>query len=272
MQHPSLPPIHAGFPQYAPSPTHTPVKSEPLENRFPLQNNGPTYMPTLPGPTLPGPPRPSQTPATVSHHHYNGGPPRPQQPYSSSTSLAPGATSAHQRMPQVDGPSESDSDSATPPPPSQSFAPPRSLHPSLPQPGVGPTTTASEEINSDLDDSDSDAEEEDQEGALGETDIVFCTYDKVCAFLSERDLPIHALIQGRPCQEQVEMCFERRHDTYKRERLSIRKMHLVCVDLHCSSSRLTLLAVNSNGKRITWTPIFIPLPFHDRPKSRLYYF
>lgn len=30
-----------------------------------------------------------------------------------------------------------------------------------------------------MDDSDSDAEEEDQEGVNGETDIVFCTYDKV---------------------------------------------------------------------------------------------
>ena len=41
----------------------------------------------------------------------------------------------------------------------------------------------SEEINSDLDDSDTDGEEEDQEGALGETDIVFCTYDKVRSLL-----------------------------------------------------------------------------------------
>ena len=180
MQHPSLPPIHAAFPpQYAPSPSQTPVKSEPIESRFPLPTNMPTYMPTLPGPTLPGPPRP-HIPAAVAHH-YNGMPPRPGQPYSASASPVPAAASSQHRIPQVDGASESDSDSASPPP-SNSYGPPRSLHPSLPQPGGGAasgTQHASEEINSDLDDSDSDAEEEDQEGALGETDIVFCTYDKV---------------------------------------------------------------------------------------------
>lgn len=178
MQHPSLPPIHAAFPQYAPSPSQTPVKAEPIENRFPLPSNMPTYMPTLPGPTLPGPPRPAQIPAGVTHH-YNGVPPR-QQPYSTSASPAPSSSQPRSRIPQVDGTSSSDSDSASPPP-SQSYAPPRSLHPSLPQPAAGAAQNASEEINSDLDDSDSEAEEEDQEGALGETDIVFCTYDKVCS-------------------------------------------------------------------------------------------
>jgi transcription initiation factor TFIIA large subunit len=44
---------------------------------------------------------------------------------------------------------------------------------------VGRPVADSEEINSDLDDSDSEAEEEDQEGSVGDTDIVFCTYDKV---------------------------------------------------------------------------------------------
>lgn len=85
--------------------------------------------------------------------------------------------SSQNRLPQVDGPSSSASDSSSPP---ASYAPPRTLHPSLPQPKQNQGTVAdSEEINSDLDDSDSDAEEEDQEGSLGETDIVFCTYDKV---------------------------------------------------------------------------------------------
>jgi transcription initiation factor TFIIA large subunit len=37
----------------------------------------------------------------------------------------------------------------------------------------------SEAINSDLDDSDTEGEEEAEEGTAGETDIVFCTYDKV---------------------------------------------------------------------------------------------
>jgi len=37
----------------------------------------------------------------------------------------------------------------------------------------------SEAINSDLDDSDTEGEEEAEEGVAGETDIVFCTYDKV---------------------------------------------------------------------------------------------
>lgn len=36
-----------------------------------------------------------------------------------------------------------------------------------------------EAINSDLDDSDTEAEEDAEEGGQGETDIVFCTYDKV---------------------------------------------------------------------------------------------
>lgn len=54
----------------------------------------------------------------------------------------------------------------------------------MPQPSASPSRPVdSEEINSDLDDSDTDAEEEEQEGALGETDIVFCTYDKVLHLL-----------------------------------------------------------------------------------------
>jgi transcription initiation factor TFIIA large subunit len=37
----------------------------------------------------------------------------------------------------------------------------------------------SEAINSDLDDSDTGDEEDADEGGAGESDIVFCTYDKV---------------------------------------------------------------------------------------------
>jgi transcription initiation factor TFIIA large subunit len=36
-----------------------------------------------------------------------------------------------------------------------------------------------EAINSDLDDSDTEGEEDAEDGGAGETDIVFCTYDKV---------------------------------------------------------------------------------------------
>lgn len=50
----------------------------------------------------------------------------------------------------------------------------------LPQPEQQPAAQADDEaINSDLDDSDSEGSEDPEEGGLGETDIVFCTYDKV---------------------------------------------------------------------------------------------
>jgi transcription initiation factor TFIIA large subunit len=41
-----------------------------------------------------------------------------------------------------------------------------------------------EAINSDLDDSDTENEAEAEEGGAGDTDIVFCTYDKVIIFFS----------------------------------------------------------------------------------------
>ncbi|KAJ3484364.1 hypothetical protein NLJ89_g11986 [Agrocybe chaxingu] len=100
-------------------------------------------------------------------------------------SYVPPAQPQHQqqqsRIPQVDGPSESSGDEDTPsPPPSGAFAP-RSAHPSLPQPlqPKQPAINDSEAINSDLDDSDSDVGSDDEEGGAGESDIVFCTYDKV---------------------------------------------------------------------------------------------
>lgn len=85
------------------------------------------------------------------------------------------------RIPQVDGPSSSSSESPSPPPSQNSYAP-RASHPSLPQPSQNSSTTKvddSEAINSDLDDSDSDNEQEGIEGGTADTDIVFCTYDKV---------------------------------------------------------------------------------------------
>ncbi|KAF6763133.1 transcription factor IIA alpha/beta subunit [Ephemerocybe angulata] len=57
------------------------------------------------------------------------------------------------------------------------------MHPSLPQPVAAvqraQTPADSEAINSDLDDSDTENEEEADEGGVGDSDIVFCTYDKV---------------------------------------------------------------------------------------------
>jgi transcription initiation factor TFIIA large subunit len=79
------------------------------------------------------------------------------------------------KIPQVDGPSSSGSDTPSPP----TFAP-RSQHPSLPQPPQPTSAPADNEaINSDLDDSDSEEEEDAQEDGPGDGDIVFCTYDKV---------------------------------------------------------------------------------------------
>jgi len=43
-----------------------------------------------------------------------------------------------------------------------------------------------EAINSDLDDSDTENEAETEEGGAGDTDIVFCTYDKVCSIFGLR--------------------------------------------------------------------------------------
>ncbi|KAE9394270.1 hypothetical protein BT96DRAFT_958845 [Gymnopus androsaceus JB14] len=120
-------------------------------------------------------------------------PTRPAGPAVTPTSATPapvatsGGGGSGGRIPQLDGPpseeEESDDESATPPP----FAP-RSSHPSLPQPQASAGSSArastsasadSEAINSDLDDSDTGDEEEADDGAAGESDIVFCTYDKV---------------------------------------------------------------------------------------------
>jgi transcription initiation factor TFIIA large subunit len=46
------------------------------------------------------------------------------------------------------------------------------------------STNESEAINSDLDDSDTEAEDDADEVATHDTDIVFCTYDKVCLFFA----------------------------------------------------------------------------------------
>jgi transcription initiation factor TFIIA large subunit len=84
------------------------------------------------------------------------------------------------RIPQVDGPSSSSSGSMSPPA-SRTFAP-HITHPSLAQPvsqASASTAADDEAINSDLDDSSTEAGDDADESGVGETDIVFCTYDKV---------------------------------------------------------------------------------------------
>ncbi|KAF8160702.1 transcription factor IIA, alpha/beta subunit [Crassisporium funariophilum] len=170
---------------YAPiSATNQPaVKTEPVDSRYMLNSTIPYALPPLPGPSINGsrqlPPAPQHPGGQTSVLSF----PRNGQA-SASTSARPYAppvqTTQQQRIPQVDGPSESSGDEESPsPPPSGAFAP-RTSHPSLPQPAP-PQLTAhdSEAINSDLDDSDTEGEDEEEEGAAGETDIVFCTYDKV---------------------------------------------------------------------------------------------
>ena len=168
--------------------THNPygstVKSEPVDNRYMLNPAMPYSLPPLPGPNIS-----RALPISLPHPGGQTGvisfPRSVAQPVSTSTSTARAyapPTQPTQRIPQVDGPSDSSGEEDSPSPPSGAFAP-RTAHPSLPQPPVPsqppPTSLDSEAINSDLDDSDTEGEDEDEEGAAGETDIVFCTYDKV---------------------------------------------------------------------------------------------
>ncbi|KAG6900714.1 hypothetical protein C0993_003740 [Termitomyces sp. T159_Od127] len=196
-QHPLM--MHYPNPYALPQPGMNPVKSEPSDNRYMLHPGMSYPLPPLAGPVLNGvrAPLPGHTP------QHPGGqtgilsfartlPPQTQA--SRPAYIAPATTSTQppapvtsqpaQRIPQVDGPSESSGDEEESPPPSQgqAFAP-RTSHPSLPQPRIAttaaPAPADSEAINSDLDDSDTEGEEEADEGVAGETDIVFCTYDKV---------------------------------------------------------------------------------------------
>jgi len=175
---------HPMIPHYPPhsygaiqAPGQPSVKSEPVENRYLLngsQGMPPYALPPLPGPQIPGAPRPGAQPAIAytptARTSYT-----PAQPASSAPSQPP----LVQKIPQVDGPSSSGSDSPSPPP-HGGYAP-HSQHPSLPQPAQASSSRPidSEAINSDLDDSDSEEEEEAQEEGPGDGDIVFCTYDKV---------------------------------------------------------------------------------------------
>ncbi|KAF9236367.1 transcription factor IIA alpha beta subunit [Melanogaster broomeanus] len=212
--HPHYPPPHN---PYVPSPQQSPqVKAEPMDNRYIL--SGPPGMPPYALPPLPGPQLNGMKPNTYpggqqgvlsfpphpSHLARPLATPRPYVPpaQASTPPVAPVAQQpahsvqpaqstqarpAASKIPQGDGPSSSDSESLSPPP-SQSYAP-RTSHPSLPQPPQASTSQPSqssgtshpgdEAINSDLDDSDTEGEEDAEEGGQGDTDIVFCTYDKV---------------------------------------------------------------------------------------------
>lgn len=185
MQHPHY---AAGNPYALPQPGQNGVKAEPVDNRYML--GIPYALPPLPGPNMNGarqipgpPPHPGGQTGVISFPRLQPQPPAVARPYVPPPPMqaAQSQPQPQQRIPQVDGPSESSEDEDSPPP-SQGFAP-RTSHPSLPQP-VASTSSApqphdSEAINSDLDDSDTEGEEEAEEGATGETDIVFCTYDKV---------------------------------------------------------------------------------------------
>ena len=170
----------------APGQTH--VKAEPVDPRYMLGNPGYGIAP-LPGPQITGRPVAPAQPVSYQVPATNGrppsaagpAPPPPTARYPQSAPATNGqAAPAPARIPQVDGPSSSESESPSPPP-SQNYAP-RASHPSLPQPSQTSSTARaddSEAINSDLDDSDSDNEQDGIEGGAADNDIVFCTYDKV---------------------------------------------------------------------------------------------
>ncbi|KAH8806952.1 transcription factor IIA alpha/beta subunit [Flagelloscypha sp. PMI_526] len=145
------------------------VKAEPLENNKYMLQNPQFTLPTLPGPTLPG------QNGTVRPTLPNGLLSFPM-PHSASASAVGQPKPPAGRIPQVDGPSDSDS---SPPPP-------RTNHPSLPQasssskPKVARDDADPEAINSDLDDSDEeDDADKDNDTHDPQVDIVYCTYDKV---------------------------------------------------------------------------------------------
>ena len=208
MQHGHYPP-HTS---YAPPPSHSMqvggqphVKSEPVDGRYVLNNpsNMAQYgIPSLPGPQIPGravvpaqvpsyPPVNGARPASAAGQQPPPPPTARYPPQAAPPAHAsripqvdgPSASTSTSRIPQVDGPSSSSSESPSPPPSQTSYAP-RASHPSLPQPAQNSSSAKvddSEAINSDLDDSDSDNEQEGIEGGTADTDIVFCTYDKVRA-------------------------------------------------------------------------------------------
>jgi len=186
--HPQMHPMHQQHQLHQQQQPH--IKSEPVD-RYVLGGTGmASYaMPTLPGPQINAMQQSQQHPggqqSVLSFPPARPSSAAPPRPYNGASAPATAAAvtsgpQTQQRIPQVDGPSSSESESASPPP-SQTYAS-RSSHPSLPQPMQASTSSQledSEAINSDLDDSDTGDEDEAEEGGVGETDIVFCTYDKV---------------------------------------------------------------------------------------------
>ncbi|KAF8585437.1 transcription factor IIA, alpha/beta subunit [Ramaria rubella] len=183
--HPYPPHPHHQYQNGGPLPPIS-VKSEPglNDSRFTLSVGQAMNLQTY---VLPHPPHPPQHPlpglpgSSESSHQFQQ-PPQAQQPRRAGgpppwVSEGAGKGKARQEgiayIPQLDGPSSTSSASSSTPPPGAGLtgsttAPPR--------PDIG----ASEEINSDLDDSDSDGEAaEEAETGGPEQDIVFCTYDKV---------------------------------------------------------------------------------------------
>lgn len=169
-------------PQMA-APQQSQVKSEPVDPRYMLSTANYT-LPPLPGPKI------------------NGARPNPGG-QTSVLSFPPGPAQGRLNIPQVDGPSEDSDDSATPPP---AMYAPRTSHPSLPQPAAASSSAPvdSEAINSDLDDS--DAEDEDlEDGAGANSDIVFCTYDKVESGVFSGESACINWHSGCASEEQMEM-------------------------------------------------------------------
>lgn len=183
---------HTQYYSYTPQPPPPPppgpqIKSEPIDAGRYMLNQAPAQQPAYSIPQLPGP--------TVPPRHgqimqFNGPPPTARYPPSAAKTTSPAtngripqndgpSSSGTSRIPQVDGPSSSSS-SGSPTPPPATYAPRGAAHPSLPQPRARTDEGDGDEaINSDLDDSDSEGEPDDGGGVGAETDIVFCTYDKV---------------------------------------------------------------------------------------------
>jgi transcription initiation factor TFIIA large subunit len=165
MKPPAYPGGQQGVLSFPPHPAHL---ARPAAVPRPYVPPTPVSATSQPAPASTGAQQPAQSNPTT-------------QPAPAAQPAAQPARPASHPIPQVDGPSTSDSDSPSPPP-SQSYAP-RPSHPSLPQPSqISSAPQAGDEvINSDLDDSDTEGEEDAEEGGQGDTDIVFCTYDKVCS-------------------------------------------------------------------------------------------
>lgn len=168
------------------------VKAEPLDSRHLLSGSMPSATSQFTLPPL--------NPALAGRHLATGGvlPPgyaaaayQPMQPAAQArpqtqTQQTSGQSSS--RIPQVDGPSyydgsDDEDDDRAPGGSNGAQYPPRTSHPSVAAPKAAGASTGNgggdEAINSDLDDSEEDLDEDVDQGNAGETDIVFCTYDKV---------------------------------------------------------------------------------------------